>query len=97
MLPWPRPPKQPVAPRSPALQAQYRRLAARRGKQRATVAVGHSILRIVYQLLQDPASVYDERGAHDVDARDRQTIERDLVRRLQRLGNTVVLQPVGVT
>ena len=72
-------------------------MAARRGKQRATVAVGHSILRIVYQLLKDPDSVYDERGVHNVDARDRQAIERDLVRRLQRLGNTVVLQPVGVT
>ena len=50
-----------------------------------------------YHLLQDPASVYVERGAHDVDERDRQAIERHLVRRLQQLGNTVVLQPVGVT
>ena len=79
------------------LQARYRRLAARRGKQRATIAVGHTILRIVYHLLQDPASVYEERGAHAVAERHRQTLERDLVRRLQRLGNTVVLQPVGVT
>lgn len=79
------------------LQAQYRRLAARRGKQRATVAVGHTILRIAYQLLHDPARVYEERGAHAVAERHRQTLERDLVRRLQRLGNTVVLQPVGVT
>ena len=80
-----------------SLQAQYRRLAARRGKQRAMVAVGHTILRIAYHLLQDPASVYDERGAHDVTERARQAIERDLVRRLQQLGNTVVLHPVGAT
>jgi transposase len=80
-----------------SLQAQYRRLAARRGKQRATVAVGHTILRIAYHLLQDPASVYDERGTHDVTERTRQAIERDLVRRLQQLGNTVVLHPVGAT
>jgi transposase len=79
------------------LQAQYRRLAARRGKQRATVAVGHTILRIAYQLLHDPARVYEERGAHAVAERNRQTLERDLVRRLQRLGNTVVVQPVAVT
>jgi transposase len=79
------------------LQAQDRRLAVRRGKQRATVAVGHTILRIAYHLLQDPARVYEERGAHADAERHRQTIERDLVRRLQRLGNTVVLQPVGVT
>ena len=80
-----------------SLQAQYRRLAARRGKQRATVAVGHTILRIVYHLLQDPASVYEERAAHDADACAKQAIERHLVRRLQQLGNTVMLHPVGVT
>jgi transposase len=80
-----------------ALQAHYRRLAARRGKPRATVAVGHAILRIVSHLLTDPTSVYEERGTHDADERHRQAIERDLVRRLQRLGNTVVLQPVGLT
>jgi hypothetical protein len=55
------------------------------------------ILRIAYHLLQDPASVYDERGTHDVTERARQAIERALVRRLQRLGNTVVLHPVGAT
>jgi transposase len=71
-------------------------LAARRGKQRATVAVGHTILRIAYHLLQDPASVYDERGS-DVTERDRQAIERDLVQHLQRFGNTVVLHQLGAT
>jgi len=79
-----------------SLQAQYRRLAARRGKQRATIAVGHTILRIVYHLLHDPTGVYDEHGTHDRAERDRQARERDLVRRLQRLGNMVVLHPVGV-
>jgi hypothetical protein len=79
------------------LQAQYRRLAARRGKQRATVAVGHAILRIVSHLLSDPASVYEEQSTHDADEQHRQAIERDVVRRLQRRGNTVVLQPGGVT
>jgi hypothetical protein len=61
------------------------------------VAVGHTILPIAYHLRQDPASVYDERCAHDVTERARQAIERDVVRRLQQLGNTVVLHPVGVT
>ena len=72
-------------------------MAARRGKQRATVAVGHTILPIASHLLHDPARVYEERGAHVVAERDRQAIERNLVRRLQQLGNTVVLQSVGVT
>jgi transposase len=80
-----------------SLQAQYRRLAARRGTQRATVAVGHTILRIAYHLLQDPTSVYHEQGGPDGEERNRRAIEHALVRRLQRLGNTVVLQPVGAT
>lgn len=32
------------------LAAQYRRIAARRGKQRALIAVGHTILTIVYTM-----------------------------------------------
>ena len=79
------------------LQAQFRRLAARRGKQRATVAVGHTILRIAYQLLRDPTSGYEERGAHYFDERDRQAVERRLVRRLQGLGYKVELAPLGAT
>ncbi|MDF3016511.1 MAG: hypothetical protein K0R44_1736 [Thermomicrobiales bacterium] len=60
-------------------------------------AAGHTIPRIAYHLLQDPASVYDERGAHDVSEHARQAIERDVMRRRQQLGNTVVLHPVGAT
>jgi hypothetical protein len=55
------------------------------------------MLRSVYHLLDDPTGVSDERGTHDRAERDRQALERDLVRRLQRLGNMVVLHPVGVT
>lgn len=35
------------------LAAQYRRLAARRGKQRAIVATGHSILVSIYHMLTE--------------------------------------------
>jgi hypothetical protein len=35
------------------LSAQYHRLAGRRGKKKATIAVGHSILVIIYHLLRD--------------------------------------------
>jgi transposase len=79
------------------LQAQYRRLAARRGKQRAIIAVGHTILRMVYHLLRHPDSVYEELGARYFDERDRQAIERRLVRRLERLGYQVALEPIGAT
>jgi transposase len=75
------------------LSAQYRRLAARRGKKRALVAVAHSILTIVYYVLkrQQP---YRELGGNYFDERDRHAVERRLVARLENLGNRVSLQPV---
>ena len=44
------------------LAAFYRRLAARRGKKKAIVALAHKILVIVYTLLKT-GQVYQERGA----------------------------------
>ena len=41
------------------LGAQYRRLAPRRGKKRALVAVGHTILGIIYHLLKNPVEYQD--------------------------------------
>jgi transposase len=74
------------------LQAQYRRLAARRGKSRAAVAVGHTILVIIYHLLQD-GTVYEDLGPHYFVERDRQGAERRLVRQLEGLGYIVTLEP----
>ncbi len=76
------------------LGAQYRRLAARRGARRAAVAVGHSILAIVYHLLAR-GTVYEDLGVHYFDERHRRAIERRLVRRLEALGYTVVLEPAA--
>lgn len=75
------------------LAAQYQRLAARRGKKRATVAVGHSILVIAYHLLRQPAE-YRDLSAHYFDARDQQAVQRRLVRRLEQLGLKVTVEPV---
>ena len=75
------------------LGAQYQRLAARCGKKRATVAVGHSILVIAYHLLRQP-SEYRELGAHYFDARDHQAVQRRLVRRLEQLGLKGTVEPV---
>jgi transposase len=74
------------------LAAQYRRIATRRGKKRALIAVGHTILTIVYTLLirQQP---YQELGAAYFDQREQQRVERRLVQRLERLGYEVSLQP----
>jgi len=74
------------------LAAQYRRLAARRGKQKATIAVGHSLLVIAYQLLAH-GHEYDDLGANYFDERDRQLVQRRLVRRLEDLGYRVKLEP----
>jgi transposase len=76
------------------LAAQYRRLAARRGKAKAAVAVAHSILVIVYHLLTE-GTVYHDLGSNYFDERDRGAVERRLVHRLQGLGYRVSLEPVA--
>jgi transposase len=76
------------------LAAQYRRLAARRGAKRAAVAVAHSLLVMVYALLTHHQA-YHELGGQYFDARDRQAVQRHLVRRLEALGYAVSLQPTN--
>lgn len=76
------------------LAAQYRRIAARRGPKRAAVAVGHSILVIVYHLLRDRGT-YQDLGGNYFDEHDRQMVQKHLVRRLERLGYQVELQPLS--
>jgi hypothetical protein len=67
-------------------------LLPRKGKKRAAVAVGHSILVIAYHLLtkREP---YQDLGVTYFDQRARHAVERRLVRRLEALGYTVSLQP----
>ncbi|HEV2126982.1 MAG TPA: IS110 family transposase, partial [Chloroflexota bacterium] len=77
------------------LAAQCRRLTVRRGKKKALVAVGHSILVIAYHLLSDPERVYHDLGSSFFDRRDRQLIERRLVGRLEAFGYHVSLQPAA--
>jgi transposase len=76
------------------LPAQFRRLAARRGKKRAIVAVGHSILVIAYHVLKD-GRVYADLGGAYYDERDRAAVSRRLVKRLEALGHTVRLEPAA--
>jgi transposase len=76
------------------LAAQFRRIAARRGKKRAGMAVAHSILVIIYHLLREGVA-YEERGDAFFEERDRQLTEKRLVRQLERLGNQVSLQPMA--
>ncbi len=73
------------------LSAQYRRLAARCGAKKAAVAVGHTILIIIYHVLQEREG-YRELGGNYFDERDRQTTEKRLVRRLEKLGYEVAIK-----
>jgi transposase len=75
------------------LGSRYRRLARRRGKQRALVAVGNSILTIAYYLLSDPDARFTDLGPdwHDRIAPIRR--KRQLIAELERLsGKKVLLQ-----
>jgi transposase len=78
------------------LGAQYRRLAAKRGGKKALVAVGHSILVIVYHVLTR-RQPYEELGVNYFDEHDRRRVEQRLVRRLERLGYQVELHPAEPT
>jgi transposase len=70
------------------LAAQYRRIAARRGKKRALIAVGHTILSLVYTLLTRKQP-YADLGATSCETLDQHRIARRFVGRLERLGYQV--------
>jgi len=74
------------------LGAQYRRLAARRGKKKAVVAVGHTVLVIFYHLLRT-AVAYQDLGADHFDKLKPEQYRRYLVKRLESLGYQVTLTP----
>jgi transposase len=74
------------------LTAQYQRLSTRRGGKKATIAVGHTLLVIIYQLLTEERD-YQEVGGNYFDEWDRQVVQSQLVRRLEKLGYQVTLAP----
>jgi transposase len=73
------------------LAAQYRRLARRRGRKRALLAVGHTLLVIMYHVLQRGVP-YRELGASYLDRLEPQRLVRQLVKRLEQLGHKVTLE-----
>ena len=76
------------------LNAQYRRIAARRGANRAAVAVGHSILVICYHMIKNRTK-YNDLGADFFQNRNRDSLVRQNVKRLQSLGFVVTLEEVA--
>jgi transposase len=78
------------------LGERYRRIARRRGKKRAIVAVGRSILVIVWHLLADPDTVFTDLGAdHFTKHVNPDTKKRNHIRQLEALGYTVTLTPAA--
>ena len=74
------------------LSAFYRRLAARRGRKRALVGLGHAILVIMYHM-QRTGTDYADLGGDYFERRDQDRLTRRLVRRLESLGLKVTLEP----
>lgn len=74
------------------LYAFYTRLAARRGRKKALVAVAHKLLVIVYTLLKT-GEQYQERGAAALDERQKEYLLDRLQRQIIQLGYRVSLEP----
>jgi transposase len=78
------------------LGERYRRIARRRGTRKAIVAVGRSILIIIWHLLSDPQARFHDLGPDFYDTRiDADRKKRNHVRQLEALGYTVTLQPAA--
>ena len=75
------------------LSAQYHRLVARRGSNRAAVAVGHSILVIAYHILKRHQP-YRELGSNYFDQRKAGIVLNKTVKRIEALGFKVSLEPI---
>ena len=73
------------------LASQYRRLASRRGRKRALIAVGHSMLVIVYHMLK-AGTKYADLRADFFDRLEPKRLTRYYITRLERLGYKVTLE-----
>jgi transposase len=69
----------------------YHRLAGRRGKKRAIVAVGHSLLVTGYYMITRGQD-YEDLGANYFDERNKEMVKRQAVKRLEKLGFQVQLK-----
>ena len=78
------------------LGERYRRIARRRGKKKAIVAVGRSILVIVWHLLSDPSARYNDLGSDFFDRRlNPERRKRAHIHQLEALGYKVTLEPAA--
>ncbi|MFJ2032796.1 IS110 family transposase [Streptosporangium sp. NPDC087985] len=78
------------------LGERYRRIARRRGKKRAIVAVGRSLLTIIWHLLSDPDAHFINLGADYYANRiGPERKKRNHIRQLEALGYQVILEPTA--
>lgn len=77
------------------LGAQFHRLRLRRGAKRAAIAVAHSILTIVYHLIQDPNATFQELGGDYFIKRNKGDQQRRAIKTLTTLGFAVELTPLA--
>jgi hypothetical protein len=76
------------------LAAQFWRLSGRRGKKRAAIAVGRTILVAAYHILKDEV-VYADLGGDYFDRLNAEKTSRQLVKRLERMGYQVELKQLA--
>jgi transposase len=78
------------------LGERYRRIARRRGKKKAIVAVGRSILVIIWNLLDDPDTRFHDLGPDYYERHVNTTAKRrNHIRQLEALGYKVTLEPAA--
>jgi transposase len=76
------------------LGAAYRRIAARRGGKKAAIAIGRKVLEIAYVVLRDGGN-YLDLGVNYYDERKKESVVRNAIKRLERLGYKVALEPAA--
>jgi transposase len=76
------------------LSAQFQRIRLRRGGKKAIIAVGHTLLVIVFHVLKEEKD-YQELGGNYFDQADHQAVQKRLVHRLEKLGYDVTLTPAS--
>jgi transposase len=79
------------------LQAQFRRLAGRRGKKRALVAVAHSIIIAAWYMIKNKVDYQDLGPLHFLQRVHPARQANRLVTQLQQLGYQVRLSPQGTS
>lgn len=76
------------------LAGQFRRLARVKGKKRAVIAMSHSILVIIYHVLERRAS-YQKLGGDYFDRQNTEKLRARLIRKLETLGVRVTVEAIA--